>query len=135
MADPETPRTGGCLCGGVTYEAHGPFSDVLQCHCNNCRRLSGNFVAATRTATTNLTIQDHSDVFRWHDLDYAKYGFCSDCGATLFYRAADRPHLTSIMVGGLDDASGLRLGAVWFADEAQAHNSLPPGVPHHDGNG
>jgi hypothetical protein len=39
------------------------------------------------------------------------------------------------MVGTLDDASGLKLGAIWFADDAQPHNDLPKGVPHFRGNG
>lgn len=108
---------------------------MLQCHCENCRRLSGNFVAATRTATDRVEVQDPDGALGWHDLGYARYGFCRECGATLFYRAADRPEVTSMMVGGLDDASGLTLGAVWFSDEAQPHNTLPDGVPHHHGNG
>lgn len=132
-SDPDE-RSGGCLCGAVTYRATGPFSDVLQCHCTNCRRLSGNFVAAIRAATENLVVEDLQDSFRWHELGYAKYAFCGRCGSTLFYRAADREHTTSVMVGTLDDTAGLELGAVWFADEAQPHNTLPAGVPLHDGN-
>ena len=135
MAAPSNERTGHCLCGRVSYRAGEPLGEILQCHCENCRRLSGNFVAATRTRTDQLQIDDPDDGFRWHDLGYAKYGFCRNCGSTLFYQAADRPHITAVMVGGLDDASGLALESVWFADEAQAHNSLPAGVPHHAGNG
>lgn len=128
-------RTGGCLCRNVTFRATGPLVDVLQCHCENCRRLSGNFVAAVRTATDDLHIDDSHGSFTWHDVGYAKYGFCRSCGSTMFYRAGDRPEVTSIMVGGLDDATGLELASVWFADEAQPHNPLPDGVPLHAGNG
>ena len=35
---------------------------------------------------------------------------------------------------GGSDASGIGLHSVWFAHEAQAHNALDPGVPHHAGN-
>ena len=129
------PRSGSCLCGRVTYRAQGPFGAVLQCHCVNCRRLSGNFVAATRVATSDLDISDPDGAFAWHELGYAKYGFCSGCGSTLFYRAADRLDFTAVMMGSLDDPSGFELGSVWFSEEAQAHNTLPIGVPHHIGNG
>lgn len=135
MGEATAERSGSCLCGSVIYRATGPFGEVLQCHCENCRRLSGNFVAATRTDTANLDIEDRNDAFRWHDLGYAKYGFCSACGSTMFYRAADRSHVTAIMVGGLDDTTGLVLGSVWFSEEAQPHNTLPDGIPHHIGNG
>lgn len=135
MATEVDERSGSCLCGSVLYGAVGPFGDVLQCHCDNCRRLSGNFVAAIRASTETLQIEDPDEVFRWHDLGYARYGFCQNCGSTLFYRAADRPEVTAVMVGTLDDASGLTLGSVWFAEAVQPHNSLPEGVPHHHGNG
>ena len=38
---------GGCLCGAVRFTAEGPFRPVVACHCSQCRRTSGNFVAAT----------------------------------------------------------------------------------------
>ena len=33
--------TGKCLCGEVTYTADAPPVVVAQCHCEECRRLSG----------------------------------------------------------------------------------------------
>lgn len=127
-------RTGRCRCGAVAYRFPQSTAGVLQCHCENCRRISGNFVAAVRAPTTDLTV-DPDDGLCWYDLAYAAYGFCSGCGSTLFYRAADRPAITSVMVGTLDDAAGQELEAVWFADEAQSHNTLPPDVALHHGNG
>lgn len=126
---------GGCGCGAVTYRIEGIVEPVLHCHCENCRRLSGNFVAATRVPVESLAITDPEGRLSWHDLDYARYGFCRDCGSTLFYQAADRSHLISVMVGTLDVSPDLPLGGVWFAAEAQSHHVLPEGVPIHDGNG
>lgn len=39
--------TGGCMCGAVRYAVHGPLRNVITCHCEQCRRSSGHFVAAT----------------------------------------------------------------------------------------
>lgn len=118
----------------MTHELPEPIAPVLHCHCENCRRLSGNFVAAVRSETAALTIRAVGDALAWYDLDYAQYGFCRRCGSTLYYRAAEDPETTSVMVGTLDDASELALGAVWFTAEAQGHNVLPGDVPHHPGN-
>ena len=38
----ETTITGGCLCGGVRFEATLPFSDANYCHCSRCRKHSGS---------------------------------------------------------------------------------------------
>ena len=127
--------TGGCLCGGVRYETKGPLEDVLQCHCENCRRLTGNFTASVRTETADLQIESPDDTFRWHDVKFAWYGFCQGCGSTLFFRAAERQQLTSVFVGTLDDSTSLQIKEVWFADEAQPHNPHIDGVPHFNGNG
>ncbi|MCP4225668.1 MAG: GFA family protein [Actinomycetia bacterium] len=135
MTDTIGRPTGGCLCGGVTYETHHPLHRVLQCHCSNCRRTSGNFVAAVRSATDELVINDPADHLRWYDLEYASYGFCGRCGSTLFFRSAERQDITSVMTGTLDDATDLMVHGVWFAADAQPHNTLPPNVPHYDGNG
>ncbi len=128
-------RDGGCLCGRVRYQAAGTTRGVLQCHCENCRRLTGNFVAALRTSTDDLVITDPTGHFGWYELGYASYGFCRGCGSTLFFRSTENPERTSVMVGTFDNSSGLEVDAVWFADEAQPHNELPTGVPHHAANG
>lgn len=130
-----TDRTGACLCGGVSYRLTEPLADVLHCHCENCRRVTGNFVAAARIATAAIDVTDAGDHLTWYRLPYARYGFCERCGSTLFWVGADHEGSTSLMVGSLDSADGLRLGGVWFAADAQGHHVLPGHVPHFDGNG
>lgn len=127
-------RDGGCLCGDVRYRAELSNDRVLQCHCENCRRLSGNFVAAVRCESASLELGDSDAALGWHELGYARYGFCRHCGSTVFFVPSEPPTHTSIMVGTLDDASGLRLDSVWFADDAQPHNPVPD-VTLHPGNG
>lgn len=128
-------RTGRCLCGAVTYRLGEPPADVLHCHCENCRRTTGNFVAAARIATAAIEVTDSNERLTWYRLPYARYGFCRECGSTLFWVGADNEASTSLMVGSLDSADGLRLGGVWFAAEAQSHHLLPGHVPHFAGNG
>ncbi|MEM7091603.1 MAG: GFA family protein [Actinomycetota bacterium] len=128
-------RTGHCLCGAVSFGIEGPLADVLHCHCENCRRTTGNFIAASRVEFDDIVFIEASGL-RWYDVeDYASYGFCCECGATIFFRAVDAPDRVSVCIGMLDSAEDLELGSVWFAGEAQPHNQLPGGVPHHTANG
>jgi len=129
-------RSGGCLCEAVRYRAPGGNEfPVLHCHCENCRRLSGNYIAAVRVRTAELVIDDRGQRLRWYDLPYARYGFCQDCGSTLFYQPADRSDITSVMAGTLDQGPDLEVGGVWFADEARPYSTVSVDVPHHTGNG
>lgn len=108
---------------------------VLHCHCENCRRATGNFVAASGCVTTDLTIDDPDDLFRWHELEHCRYGFCSGCGSHMLWQGNDHLDRTSVQVGVLDDTTGLELAGVWFVDDAQDHHVLSDTVPHFSNNG
>ncbi len=49
-------KTGGCLCGQVTYKINGPLRPVIACHCKQCRKSSGHHVAATSVARDRIEI-------------------------------------------------------------------------------
>ncbi len=127
-------RTGRCGCGAIRVAAARLQRHAMHCHCENCRRLTGNFVSAVRVRHEDLTWDDPDGHLGEHDLGYARYGFCRNCGSTLYFQATDTPEFASVMVGLFDDASGIELHSVWFAHEAQEHNRLDPDVPHHAGN-
>ena len=113
----------------------GELRGVLHCHCVNCRRASGNFVAATGCDTDALNIADPQSHLRWYDLGYCSYGFCGNCGSRMFWKGAEHPERTSIQTGVLDDATDFELAGVWFAPEAQGHHVVSPDVPHYVENG
>ncbi len=111
---------GACLCGGVRYEIHGPLRDVIACHCSQCRRTSGHFVAATQARTTDLVLRE-SATLRWYrSSSEAERGFCSRCGGNLFWRPLGaKPDVTSIMAGTLDTPTGLKvMQHIFVADKS-----------------
>ncbi len=95
--------TGGCLCGGVRYEVTGRLRDIVACHCSQCRKTSGHFMAATAAPTSALRLTA-SATLRWYrSSDSAERGFCSRCGGNLFWRQLPpRDQSTSIAAGTLD---------------------------------
>ena len=116
-------HTGSCLCGAVTYEVDGPLRDVINCHCIRCRRHTGHFMAATAANVTDLTIRDES--LQWYDAtDTRQYGFCGECGSTLFWRAAEKPDTVSIAAGTLDPPTGLVTATAIFTADASDYHIL-----------
>jgi len=117
--------TGGCLCGAVRYEVQGPLRPVINCHCGQCRRTSGHFVAATAAAPEQLTlIKD--DGLRWyHSSALARRGFCHTCGSSLFWDPLDeeKTHI-SIMAGTLDSPTGLETVLNIFTEDAGDYYQL-----------
>lgn len=116
--------TGGCLCGEVRFTVRGPVREVWYCHCEHCRRTTGNHMAATAADGANLTL-DRSDTLAWYSHQpEVFYGFCSRCGSSLFWRTAARSSV-SICAGALDDTSQVELGGVLFAAEAANYVTHP----------
>lgn len=52
--------SGSCLCGQVRYEVRGALRNVINCHCNKCRRMHGHVAAyaSVRREDLILTKQD-----------------------------------------------------------------------------
>ena len=122
MAD-EADRTGGCLCGAVRFAVAGPMRPVVACHCGQCRRITGNYVAATSAPREAVTVTGE---VRWFASSApARRGFCPTCGSAMFWDGGG--HRLSISAGALDAPTGLRLaGHIFCADKGDWYD-IPAG--------
>ena len=124
--------SGRCECGGVRYEIRGPgaMRNVIGCHCGQCRRTSGHFVATTRVQTADLSLPE-SGTLRWYrSSDSAERGFCERCGGNLFWRPT-KPGATttSIMAGTLDTPTGLHFEKHIFVADKSDYYEITDGTP------
>lgn len=111
-------RTGRCLCGAVAYTAKGLEPDLGSCHCDMCRRWTGSFLITCGSNDVAWTGEDK--ITRHQSSEWAERGFCSVCGASLFYRVtAPGPHQGTYHLGfgTLDDPSGFDLKVEYFIDK------------------
>ncbi len=98
--------TGGCLCGAVRYEVRGPLRGVVNCHCGQCRKVHGHVAAYTSAARADLVLIEDRGLKWYASSDFARRGFCGDCGASLFWEPLNQGRI-SIAAGGIDTPSGL----------------------------
>jgi hypothetical protein len=126
----EAISRGGCLCGGVRYEVRGKLRDVIACHCRQCQRTSGHYVAASQAPTANLRLVE-SATLRWYrSSDTAERGFCSRCGGNLFWRpSTPGSTTTSIMAGTLDVPTGLKLVQHIFVADKSDYYEITDDAP------
>lgn len=124
------PRaTGGCLCGAVRYEVHGPLRNVVHCYCGQCRRTHGLMGPYSGTATGNLKLTEERGLRWYRSSDTADRGFCAECGSSLFWRptGADR---VAISAGTIDPPTGVRVvGHIFVDDVADFHGMPDDGLP------
>ena len=122
------PITGGCMCGGVRYAVDGKLRDIIACHCEQCRRSSGHFVAATACRREHFKLL-RQDSLQWYSaVPGYRRGFCNVCGSSLFFEETDGERV-SIAAGSLDAPQGLRIAAHIFTAEAGDYYTLEPQIP------
>ncbi|MBP92397.1 MAG: aldehyde-activating protein [Acidimicrobiaceae bacterium] len=125
MNDPSPAgASGGCHCGGVRYRVKGPLREVINCHCEPCRRITGHFMAGTDANLGEVEFDADETLTWYHPTDTVQYGFCNWCGSTLFWRADDKASRLSISAGTLDQPTGLTTGLALFGDEAGDYHNL-----------
>jgi hypothetical protein len=102
MAD-ITVKTGGCLCGQIRYELHGPPGIAVICHCRMCQRASGSPFAAVQFMPSEAVKIVAGETRSFNSSVQADREFCPRCGSQLFFRRRARPDIWGIFVGSLDD--------------------------------
>lgn len=124
-------QKGGCYCGAVRFEVIGDLREVIYCHCKQCRKQTGHFVAATRCEDAALKVEGENNLTWFATSETAKRGFCSTCGAFLFWKAQGNSG-TSIMAGSFEKPSSLKSGYHIFMADKGDYYEICDGLPQFD---
>lgn len=124
-----TTLRGQCECGGVAFSVTGARPTVTMCHCGQCRRFSGHHWAATNAPFDQVTFTSDATLTWYASSDWAKRGFCSTCGSSLFYRMNDEPGI-GIAAGCLDLPTGMTPGKHIFVADKGDYYTIADDAPH-----
>lgn len=120
-------HVGGCLCGGVRFEADAPLRAVIACHCSQCRKTSGHYWAATSVQLDRFRLTADASLAWYRSSATARRGFCGRCGASLFWQPEGEARI-AIAAGALDGLTGLYVcGHIHRADAGDYYR--PEGPP------
>jgi len=128
-------RTGGCICGGVRYRITGPIKQIVACHCRECRRQTGHFLASSDVWNEHFELTESRDLGWYRSGPRSRRGFCKTCGCTMFYKV-DGGEKISFSAGTLDDGcdGGLHIAAHIFTAEKGGYYDLDGAPAHEDGS-
>ena len=124
----ESPKyTGKCLCGAVSYEVAGILDDPHSCHCGQCRRQSGHFVAGVGAKRSDFRLTGEDNITWFRSSTIARRGFCNKCGSVLFWD--DDSERIGINMGSLDQPTGLKLQRHIFVEDKADYYEIDDGLP------
>lgn len=98
--------TGGCHCGAARYTAIVRSDDAYLCHCEMCRRSSGNVsLAMVQVTQADVIWESGPDWYRSSAI--AERPYCAQCGSSLGFRYVDSDKM-DLTVGSFDDPARFR---------------------------
>ncbi len=79
-------KIASCLCSGVKINVKGKLRYVVNCHCSQCMKTHGNYAAYTACLENDIIFVNKKTLKWYKSSNIAKRGFCSICGASIFYK-------------------------------------------------
>lgn len=106
-AAPSPALKGGCQCGAIIYTSTSLPSNIVNCHCRTCRRLSGApFLSFTSFPISAITwTSGASSLKKTRYSSFAERAHCSECGSPLYMYYEAGPEELAITAGSIDEAS------------------------------
>ena len=103
MSEQSPVYQGSFLCQGIRYEIQGEIGEIVQCHCQRCRKANGTAYATNAPISSidfKIVQGEHlvkkfavTGVYRW---------FCGECGSPLISSRDAQPELYRLRIGTLD---------------------------------
>lgn len=117
-----TSIRGSCLCGGVRFELDEPFTSVVQCHCTNCKKISGGTGTVNGRAPTSVIriLSGEELLHTFQPAEGTAKTFCSECGSNLFGGGWPTSEHASVRLSAID---------THFDRKPEAHNFVRSVAP------
>jgi len=121
-------HTGSCLCGAVKFVVEGELEPPDACHCSQCRKSSGHYWASTDVPRKALRIEGEFNVAWFRSSETVQRGFCSTCGASLFWDPIQKDTI-GVAMGAFDAPTGTNLAMHIFVGDKGDYYDLQDGLP------
>ena len=122
---------GSCLCGAVKFEVEGNLSSPDACHCSQCRKWTGHYLVSGDVSRSALKILGSDHLTWFQSSKKVRRGFCSTCGASLFFDPLDKEKhdWIGISMGAFDTPTHTTLALHIFVAEKGDYYEIMHGLP------
>ena len=96
--------SGNCGCGYIKFEITASKANVVNCHCNKCRKLNGgSFSTYFVVSGKRFSISEGSEYLSsYSPSEKAIKNFCKNCGTPIFNQNLKYPNLKMVHLGAIN---------------------------------
>lgn len=105
-------KTGGCMCGAVTFSARAVPAVFGACHCDMCRRWTGSALLGVTVPLAGVVWEGAEHIGKIQSSSWAERAWCQKCGSGLWFRVTQESAYSDdieIPIGLFDDPSGFQM--------------------------
>ena len=122
---------GTCLCGAVAFNVADDFRYALNCHCSQCRRVTGSaFKPFAGIERTKLSLTAGGDRLLIYGDESAHDARCRTCGS-LLYSTVREGQYVHVPLGVLQTAPSLKPTAHIFVGSKASWYVIGDDLPQH----
>ncbi|MEO9274187.1 GFA family protein [Marinomonas sp. 5E14-1] len=125
--------TGSCLCGGIRYKIKSELGDIMQCHCQNCRKANGAAFAVNAGIPKNAfsLLKGQELVSEYESTPGVFRAFCQRCASPLYSRRPSMPDILRLRIGTLDTKIDKTPSFHIFVDSKAEWHNICDDTPQH----
>ena len=124
---------GSCLCGSVTYEATGPFSMMVNCHCSICRKQHGAAFATHLVAPLAgfRWLSGADGLLNFRSSERGMRSSCKTCGSPAPTLLTDAG-MAFLPAGPLEGELGITPQSHFFVGSKAPWYTITDNLPRHE---
>jgi hypothetical protein len=124
---------GRCACRTVAYEVEDEFVAAFNCHCSNCRAMTGSAFLPWGEIERNKIrlIATSNAVLTVGDADSSQAFACATCLSLLYWSVCGGAYVR-VPYGTLDDEPALKPTAHIFVGSKASWHEILDDLPRHD---
>ena len=115
----------------MSFQVSGELGRGEGCHCTQCRRWTGHFLASTEVQREQLSFKSDAALKWYHSSEKVRRGFCGECGSPLFFDPTDtnKHSWIGVSLGAFDLPTDTKFELHIFTAEKGDYYELSDGVP------
>jgi len=123
---------GACYCRTVQYAVEDAFEYAMNCHCSNCRRITGAaFKPLAGIAREKLRLTAGADALQVYGDETGNNTLCKACGSLLYSVVRDGQYV-HVAMGTLIDAPSIWPSRHIFVGSKAPWYTITDDLPQHD---